>query len=61
LNALELFAPFIVGSDYRTRSVMRSGEARSALQQEVGCFREARVTAFSLDVTHADAHTLEGV
>lgn len=26
----------------------------------LGCFREARVSAFSLDVTHADAHTLEG-
>jgi VWFA-related protein len=26
----------------------------------LGCFREARVRAFSLDVTHADEHTLEG-
>ena len=26
----------------------------------LGCFREARVTAFSLDLTHADEHTLEG-
>ena len=26
----------------------------------LGCLKEARITVFSLDVTHADSHTLEG-
>jgi VWFA-related protein len=39
--------------------VNRTPAERRDLGYALGCFREARVTAFSFDVTHAEAHTLE--